>query len=498
MGYIKGQCRSQILLLPEALDDYITEENPVRVIDAYVDSLNLSEHGIKAEPAETGRPPYNPQDMLKLYIYGYFNKLRSSRRLEAETHRNMELIWLMSKLTPDHKTIARFRKENAKALKNIFHSFVKLCRKLGLYGCELIAIDGSKFKAVNSLENNYNHEKLDDRLKRIDEKLEEYFSELDANDDIEAAVRKNTKSEIEAAISELSARKETYEGLKVRLDETNQTQISTIDPDARRMKQADGSSDVCYNVQTAVDAKNKMIVDYNVTNNCNDKNLLSPMVASAKEVLEVEGITALADTGFFVATDIAECITNGDTVHVSNEHESITMCIPVLPEEAAEAVKPQDFENTGKNVFIKERNLGLCPMGAVLYPVSYRKSKGAAIYSNRKACKDCPHRENCKEYDRELQVKMHPDDFTKEYNDKNLGIKQIIYSPDRTLLPKRKELVEHPFGTLKRSMDSAYCLLKGIKNVCGEFALSFLVYNLKRAINILGINGLLKGIKLFA
>ena len=492
MRYIAGSDRYQQTMLPEIIDDYVTEENPVRVIDAYIDSLEMAKLGIKATPAETGRPSYHPKDMLKLYIYGYFNRLRSSRKLETETKRNIELMWLMNKLSPDHKTIARFRKDNVKALKNIFRDFVKLSQKLGLYGNELEAIDGSKFKAVNSVDNNFNRQKLDDRILRIDEKLDRYFSEMSENDKNESDAPKHTKEEIATAIEELTVKRENYESMRARLDETGETQISTVDTDARRMKLANGGSDVCYNVQIAVDAKHKMIGDYDVTNHCNDKNLLAPMAKSVKETLGVEKIAVSADTGYFVVSDLADCIINGITPHVSSEYDSVTFCVPATAEEVNE---PQNFDHQGKNVLIKERNIGLCPMGCILYPRSYRKSTNVAVYSNAKACRACPHRKNCKPYDRELKVKMPACEFSKEYNDEGLRVKQITYSPDKSLLQKRKEIAEHPFGTIKRQMDASYCLLKGVVNVAGEFALTFLAYNLKRAINVLGVAFMIQAIR---
>jgi transposase len=251
MRYIEGNDRYQKMLFPDVIDEYISEENPVRVIDAYIDRLKLHELDFKLRNNETGRPSYNPKDMLKLYVYGCFNRIRSSRRLETETQRNIEVMWLLNKLSPDHKTIARFRKDNRKALKNVFRDFVKLCVKLGLYGKELIAVDGSKFKAVNALENNFGHKKLDDRIKRIDEKLEQYLAELDKNDQDDMDAPKHTKAEISAMISELSARKQGYEEIRAHLNETGQTQISTTDPDAKRMNHSNGLSELCYNIQTA-------------------------------------------------------------------------------------------------------------------------------------------------------------------------------------------------------------------------------------------------------
>ena len=481
------------------------------MIDAYVDSIKLDGVGIKPEPAGTGRPPYNPRDMLKLYIYGYFNRIRSSRRLEKESGRNIELMWLICRLVPDYKTISRFRRDNVKALKAVFRDFVKLCRKLELYGNELLAIDGSKFKAVNSLDNNFNHKRLDDRLKRIDEKLDQYLSELNENDNIESDTVTHSKEEIAGIITELTERKQKYEilktelterkqkyeKLKTELTETEQTQISTVDPDARRMKTANKSSEMCYNIQTAVDSKNKLIAEYEVTNHCTDKNLLTAIAVSAKETLGADAISVTADNGYFVATDIANCIQNGITPHVSSEHDSITFCVPATAEEAAsETNTPKEFNNKGKHVYVSDRNVGICPMGNIMYPQSYSIARGSAVYRNANACRNCPQRAHCKSYyDRQLEVTMAQSAFTKEYNDTELFVKQIIYVPDKTIMRKRKSIAEHPFGTIKRNMDSAYCLLKRTENVRGEFALTYLVYNLKRAINILGVTKLLQAIR---
>jgi len=492
MRYITGEDRYQKTMFPDVIDEYITADNYVRVLDAYMDSLNLVELKIGATSNETGRPPFDPKDMLKLYAYGYMNKLRSSRKLENETKRNIELMWLLNKLSPDHKTIANFRKDNAAALKNVFRSFVQFCKQLGLYGLLSAVVDGSKFKAVNSKDNNFNSEKLDERIRRIDERIEQYLSELDQNDKDDDAVPNHTKEEIEAAVSELKNRKQAYSNMKAHLEETGQTQISTTDPDAKRMKMPNGGSDVCYNIQTAVDDKNKLIADYDVTNRCNDKNLLAAMAISAKEALGVDELVVTSDTGYFVATDLAECIANGITPHVSSEFESVTFCVPTTEEEAAE---PAEFNNTGKNVLIKERNIGVCPMGCILYPQSYLKSQNIAVYRNAAACRNCPHKLECTTNARRLTVQMPESEFSKDYNDENLHFKQITYRPDKKLLRRRKEIVEHPFGTIKRSMDSAYCLLKGINKVRGEFALTFLAYNMKRVINIVGTAALLQAIR---
>ena len=268
MEFIMGADRNQLILLPDSLDDYVEAGNAVRVIEAYIDSLNLTALGfVKPAPNDTGRPMYNPKDLLKLYVYGYMNRIRSSRRLESESKRNLEVIWLLGKLSPDHKTIARFRRDNTSALKNVFRDFVKLCATLGLYSKELIAIDGSKFKAVNSKDRNFTDKKLQDRISRIDARIEEYLCDLEQLDLQEDSVSKEHSSrEIEQIIKGLLDRKERYESYADELILTGEKQISLTDPDSRLMK-ANGKLDVCYNVQTVVDAKHKLIVEFDVINN---------------------------------------------------------------------------------------------------------------------------------------------------------------------------------------------------------------------------------------
>jgi transposase len=360
MKYIQGESREQSVMFPEAMDDYIGENNAVRVIDVYIET-----------------PMYSPQDMLKLYIYGYMNRIRSSRRLETESKRNIELIWLLKKLSPDHKTIARFRQENSKQLKNLFRNFVKLCIKLGLYGKELVAIDGSKFKAVNSRERNFNDKKLKERIRRIEE-----------------------------------------------------TQKSLTDPDSRRMM-ANGRLDVCYNIQTAVDGKNGLIAEFEVTNQANDKGLLCVMAVAAKELLDVDAITATADKGYESATDIADCIKENITPQVAMEHESINICV-----ETEENVDKPEKHINGRCIYDKERNIGICPMGEILRPSTYHKRRKTIIFANRKACRSC----YCKctiENFKKFEITAKKGDFKREYDDTNLKLKQIEIKPDKNIIKKR-------------------------------------------------------------
>jgi transposase len=276
MAYIAGEDRNQIILFPEAVDDYIATDNPVRVVEAFVNSLDMQELGFqRAEPNKTGRPSYDPRDLLKLYLYGYLNRIRSSRRLESEAGRNLELYWLLKKLKPDFKTIADFRKDNTKALKEVFKQFVLLCKNWGLYGKEIIAVDGSKFRASNSKRNNFSQKKIQRHLKYIDEKINGYLNELDSNDQEEADIHVPNAEEIQKRIEELKSRKEKYKSMQHQMEETGATEISITDPDARLMSVNNNGVEVSYNVQTAVDQKHKLMVESEVINNPSDQGQLS-------------------------------------------------------------------------------------------------------------------------------------------------------------------------------------------------------------------------------
>ena len=490
MSYIQGQCRAQQTLFPSSLDEYIAAENPVRVIDEYINGLNMCELGFaKAVPAATGRPPYSPSHLLKLALYCYMIRVRSSRRQMAECQRNVEAMWLLEKLVPDHRTIARFRSENALAMKNVFRDFTKLCLRLNLYGKELAAIDGSKFAAVNSLDKNFNDAKLKDRIARIDRQIAEYMQLLDTEDAKEESVEEKSAEEIREIISGLKDRKETYEGYSEELKSTGSRQKSLTDPDSRRMKDKD-TSDMCYNTQISVDSKNKLIGDFSATNAANDKNQLSDLAKSTAEVLEADSLSVVADTGYDNATEIAECLMAGITPHVAGV--DYDMCIPANEDEPIEDITEH---HNGKCVYIKDRNVAICPMGKVLYPKSYINSEGKASFSNSAACANCSCRCGDRPRPKEYRFVMPKGDFTKEYNDDELRVKQVRVVADKETVRLRKTLVEHPFGTIKRNMDAGYLLTKGITKVTGELALTFLAYNFKRVINILGTNGLMDAVR---
>ena len=487
MEFISGEDREQITLFPDSIDGYVSEDNPVRVIEAYIDSLDLESLGFtRTQTKKTGRPPYDPKDILKLYVYGHMNRIRSSRRLETESRRNLELLWLLRRLSPDHKTIADFRGDNPKALKNVFKDFVRLCVRLDLYGRELAAIDGSKFKAVNSKDRNFTKDKLESRLKRLDEKIDEYLADLDKTDRAEdTAASEKSPGEIQRIIDALKERKKRCQAYADELERVGETQKSLTDSDSRLMP-SNGKMDVCYNVQAAVDAKHKLIAGFSVTNHPNDMHQLTPMARQIKETLEVAAIAVTADEGYNSASDIAAAIQSGVTPHVAGTDNDI--CIPAADGIQTEITSHKD----GRCVYSAERNIVICPMGKTLYPRYYKKPRGEAVFSNWKACRQCACR--CVKGSRSFryQFRMAEKDFKKGYDDTNLTVRQVRIKADKAIYNQRKSIVEHPFGTVKRAMDSGYCLLKGKRKVSGEFSLVFLAYNLKRVINILGSKELIE------
>jgi transposase len=307
MGHIEGASRDQRLLFPDVLDEDIAEENPVRFIEAFVDSLDLDPLGFqRVQPAATGRPSYHPGDLLKLYIYGYLHRIRSSRRLEQETHRNVERLWLLRKLHPDFKTIADFRKDNTQAFKQVFRAVTLLCKEWGLFGAELVAIDGSKFKAVNNKQRNLTHAQLRDLLHAIDAKLEQYLRALDAADAAEAAIPQPPAVAVREKIQHLRERKGRYEQVRAALEASGESQVSLTDPDSRAMPQSP-KVDVGDNVQTAVDAKHKRIIEQHVTNAVTDVDQLRAMAIATKATLGVEHLKVVADMGYYHGEESKAC-----------------------------------------------------------------------------------------------------------------------------------------------------------------------------------------------
>lgn len=475
MAYIKGEDRYQITMFPESIDEYIAEDNPVRLIEAYVEGLDLKSFGfIGTDPSAVGHPSYDPKDKLKLYLYGYLNRIRSSRRLEDEAARNIEVIWLLKKLKPDFKTIADFRKDNKKALKAVFRDFNRLCDEWGLFGKELVAIDGSKFKACNSKKNNYSIKKLDRHLKYIDEKIDKYMRELDEKDIAESSDRKPSLKEINERIEELKNRKLKYEDYKKELKEKGENEISTTDPDARLMSNNSNNVDVSYNVQTTVDERHKLIADFKVTQNPNDLGELDNMALRAKKLFGGKEFEVVADKGYYKAEDLKKCVDKGIIPYVAKQTYS-------------NGTGDIDFY-ADKFKYDKERDIYICPAGKELYNRKTRKSKGKVTgfdYNNYEACKDCKYKTRCTTSKKGRSITRHVDqDFLDTIN---IQTEQNI---ERYRL--RQAVVEHPFGTIKRGWGAYYFLTKRKVSVTAETALAFLSYNFKRVMNILGVKEMLR------
>ena len=481
--HIKGLSREQVILLPDRLDDYVSEENPVRFIEAFVDSLDLKALGFKhVEPEETGRPSYDPADLLKLYIYGYLNQIRTSRKLEHECHRNVEAMWIMKKLTPDFKTISDFRKENIDCIKPVFKEFVYLCKRLSLFSADLIGVDGSKFRAVNSKQRNFNEEKLAEALKRLEEKIGRYLEEMEANDNVDAVEQGGSDGvrNLKEKINRLQEKRQEYIQAQ-NLMKTGQKEVSLTDPDSRLMK-SNGRLEVCYNTHSAFDSKNKLIIDYEVTNIAPDQGQLSTIAEAAKETLSVERIEAVADGGFFSADDIKNRLDNGITPYIPEPASSVRGV-------AKKAGIPTPEFSEEKFTYDNATNSYICPAGQRLNFSYWSKGmhgKTVGVYRT-KACFSCPlFMTKC------TRNKIGRTIWRWEHEEILEEMRARLRSPEglRKLL-LRKELCEHPFGTMKRAFNQGYLLLKGLRKVNGEVGFTMLTYNMRRAINILGTTTLI-------
>jgi len=476
MGYVKGEDRYQTIMFPDSIDEYITSENPARVIDAYVEGLDMENLNFKyAKAANTGRPPYNPKDMLKLYIYGYLNRIRSSRRLEDEANRNIEVMWLLKKLKPDFKTIADFRKDNKKALINVFREFNKLCDEWDLFGKELVAIDGSKFRACNSKKNNYSVKKLERHIKYIDEKIDKYLKELDQGDSVESADRKPDAEEVKKRLEELKARKDKYQGYKDELKEKGENEISTTDPDAKLMSHNNNSVEVSYNIQTTVDSKHNLIVDFKETKKPNDMGELDNMSIRTKKIFGGKKFKVLADKGYYKVEDLKRCVRKGITPYVARQAHS-------------NRTGDRDFY-PDKFTYDKEKDVYYCPAGKELFFARERRSKEKGVigrdYRNYEACKECEYKNRCTQNIKGRSIFRHADqDFLDTIN--------IEKEDNKEIYKLRQMIVEHPFGTIKRSWGAYYFLTKGKNSVGTEISMSFLAYNLKRVMNIIGVEEMVK------
>ena len=473
MNHRAGLDRSQTLLFPERLEDYIAAENPVRFLDAFVASLDLHALGFaKARCADTGRPPYAPAALLKLYLYGYLHRVRSSRLLEAEGHRNVEVIWLSGKLTPDFKTIADFRKDNLKPLRAVSRQFTLLCRKLELFGGELLAIDGSKFQAVNARDQNFNAGKLQELMDRADARLAGYLQELDAADATEPGGAAPSKTELEQKIVALQEKKDWHAELLAQLD-AEQKQVSVTDPDTRKMPTAHGMI-VGYNAQVAVDAQHKLIAADDVTNEVTDLKQLANVALAAKANLELNQTEVVADAGYYNAAEVSRCAEHG-----------ITSYIP----------KSDTSANTARGLYGKSRfkydadkDVYVCPAGAQLtyrFP-TYELGRELRYY-RASGCQQCALKSRCTRNQGNRTI-------TREENEPLMEAMAARMQAQPEKFKLRKQLAEHPFGTIKRWFGYTHFLLKGLEKVRTEWSLTTLAYNLKRVLNLVSFEKLMAAV----
>ena len=475
--FIEGRARQQVTLLPECLDDYVGEDNLVRIVDAFVEELDLRALGfVGTEPALTGRPSYHPAVLLKLYIYGYLNRIQSSRRLEREAQRNVELMWLTSRLAPDFKTIADFRHDNGPGIRKVCQRFIVLCRQLKLFSQAIVAIDGSKFKAVNSRDRNFTVGKVDKRQQQIEHSIQRYLDALETADRTQPAEVEAKTERLQEKIKILREQMQQLDDVKRRLKDVPDGQISLTDPDARSMvSQAKGSGLVGYNVQTAVDAKHHLIVAHEVTNIGNDRAQLHKMALAAREAMGKKRFKAFADRGYFSGTELKACEDDGITTFV--------------PKPMTSNAKADGRFDKADFVYLAKEDAYRCPAGQhAIYRFSTVES-GLTLHAYwSSACPTCPLKEQCTTSNyRRIKRWEHEDVLERTQQ-------RLDRSPDAMTL--RRRTVEHVFGTLKHWMGWTHFLTKTIEHVSTEMSLHVLAYNFKRVLSILGMEGMMKAMKL--
>ena len=469
---IEGEDRGQSTLFPERLEDWIGDDNPVRVIDVFVDALDLGGLGFdRVAPRATGRPGYHPSVLLKLYIYGYLNRVQSSRRLEREAGRNVEVMWLTGRLVPDHKTIADFRKNNGQAIRAVCREFVVLCRRLDLFTQALVAIDGSKFKAVNSRDRNFTRAKMKRRLEQIEASIDRYLSQLDTADRQEPSVAEAKTSRLKEKIEALKNEMQRLKKLEGEMLQQPDQQISLTDPDARSMATSGrGSGMVGYNVQTAVDAKHHLIVAHEVTNVGSDRGQLSNMANQARKAMDAEDLEVVADRGYFKGEEILACDEAGITVFVPKPLTSRS--------KAAGRFGKQDFR------YLADDDVYLCPAGERL-TWRFATEEQGQIFSRywSSACQSCSIKKLCTT-GKERRI-------TRWEHEAVLEAMEARLDRDPDKMRVRRETVEHPYGTIKAWMGATHFLMKTLGRVATEMSLHVLAYNLKRVMNIIGIGPLI-------
>ena len=474
--FVEGVDRGQSTLFPECLEDRIVGDNPVRVIDVLVDELDLGELGFSGvDPEATGRPSYHPSVLLKLYIYGYLNRVQSSRRLEREAGRNVEVMWLTGRLVPDHKTIADFRKDNGKAIRQVCARFVDLCREIGLLATTSVAIDGSKFKAVNNRDKNFTRAKVERRRAQLEESVARYLSQLDTADRHEPTEALATKTErLEEKLAKLKEEMAKLATIEAQMLASPDQQVSLTDPDSRSMATSGrGSGVVGYNVQVAVDTEHHLIVAHEVTNSGSDRAQLANMAKQAKAVLQAEELAAVADRGYFNSPEILACHEAGITV--------------TLPKPMTSGAKADGRYGRQDFVYIAEEDVYRCPAGERL---TYRYTNEEAGKVLRRywttACSKCPLKSQCT---------TGPERRIARWEHEHLldAVQQRLDANPQAMR-QRRETVEHPFGTMKARMGATHFLTKTLPKVAAEMALSVLAYNLTRVMNIVGIRPLIAAI----
>jgi transposase len=501
VDYVRGQDRDQLILFPGSIEEYIDDDNAVMVIDEFVDSLNLEELGFKHFESKElgGRPAYDPYDLLKLYLYGYLNGIRSSRKLARECKRNIELMWLLRKLAPDFRTISDFRKINIDSIKKVFRKFVELCKSLDLIGGELVGIDGVKLKAWNSKKRNFNKEKLEYRLKRLEVHIAEYLNELEEEEVSAPAVAPSSDDNTSASqaaqqqwqhqhakeeIKKLESKKTEYKGLLERLMVTGQKEISLTDPECRTMKNNE-RLEPCYNAQVSVDSKFHLIPEYYVTNEPVDHSQLFTIAISTKEVLGVEKLDVTADKAYFNSQKLKTCLENG-----------IAPYVPELGKDGISAnpsgvPRPGFYRN--KFHYDTEQDIYTCPAGQELIFRKWqtdRYGKKMKIYrTDSGVCSACKFKATCtKSHSRSIERWEH-EAIIEE-------LRRRLKTPKALkIMGKRKELAEHPFGTIKRAFNQGYLLLRSLRKVNGEVGFTMLAYNMRRAINVLGPKNLVMAMR---
>ena len=482
VGFVEGMDRRQATLLPECLEDWVDENNPVRAVDVFVDALDLSDLGFGGVQAQaTGRPGYHPSVLLKLYIYGYLNRVQSSRRLECEAGRNLEVMWLTGRLAPDHKTIADFRKDNGAAIKKVCAQFVELCRKLGLLAKASVAIDGSKFKAVNSRDNNFTKGKLERRLKQIEESVARYMGQLDTADRRTAAGEEASetvelvKKRLKEKLIKLEEEVKRLKAIESQVLASPDQQISLTDPDCRSMATSGrGSGMVAYNVQSAVDTEHHLIVAHEVTNCGSDRSQLASMAEAAKAALHSDNLEVVADRGYFKGEEILACEKAGVTV--------------TLPKPQTSGAKSDGRFGKPDFVYLPAEDVYRCPAGEKL-PFRYASDENGLQMRSywTTACATCAIKSQCTP-GRERRVKRWE-------HERVVEAVQTRLDKNPQAMRVRRETVEHPFATLKMRMGATHFLMKTLPKVATEMALNVLGYNLTRVMNIVGVTALVAAMR---